>query len=181
MVFKIRVIFDSKEDVFRDIEIRDKQTLWNLHQAIQQAFSLPPDELSLFNAFNDNGEILKTIPLEDMSDDGDGETMADIYIDEIFQDLGDKLQFQYGMLDLWEFFCEYTGEVTEKATAKYPQTIYRFGVLPLKPPVKDNAISAVPLDDLGMDLDLDDDIVLEDEFDSVDDYDNLDSSMDDQY
>ena len=40
MVYKVRVILDSKESVFRDIEIKEKQTLWNLHFRDKSAFSL---------------------------------------------------------------------------------------------------------------------------------------------
>ena len=48
MVYKIRIILDAKETIFRDIEIKDKQTLWNLHLGIKSAFSLPGEELSSF-------------------------------------------------------------------------------------------------------------------------------------
>ena len=48
MVYKIRVILDAKETIFRDVEIKDKQTLWNLHLGIKSAFSLPGEELSSF-------------------------------------------------------------------------------------------------------------------------------------
>ncbi len=40
MVYKIRVILDAKEDIFRDVEVKGKQTLWNLHLGIKSAFSL---------------------------------------------------------------------------------------------------------------------------------------------
>ena len=79
MVYKVRVILDTKEDIFRDIEIKDKQTLWNLHLGIKSAFSLQGEELSTFNILEDDGTIVKSVPLEDMSDDGDGEIMSDIY------------------------------------------------------------------------------------------------------
>ena len=49
MIYKIRVILDTKDDIFRDIEIREKQTLWNLHLGIKSAFSLMGDDLSVFN------------------------------------------------------------------------------------------------------------------------------------
>ena len=103
MVYKIRVILDAKEDIFRDIEVKGKQTLWNLHLGIKSAFSLQGEELSTFNLLEEDGTIVKSVPLEDMSDDGDGEIMSDVYIDEAFETTGSKTQFQYGLLDLWEF------------------------------------------------------------------------------
>lgn len=136
MVYKIRIILDTNDDIFRDIEIKDKQTLWNLHLGIKSAFSLQGDELSAFNVLENDGTIIKSVPLEDMSDDGDGEIMSDVYINEAFQKIGDKGQFQYGLLDLWEFFCELVEISDEKPAVNYPITVYRFGNVPLKAPGK---------------------------------------------
>jgi len=160
MVYKIRVILDAKEDIFRDIEVKGKQTLWNLHLGIKSAFSLQGDELSTFNLLEDDGTIVKSVPLEDMSDDGDGEIMSDVYIDEAFENVGDKAQFQYGLLDLWEFFCELIEVIEETKGVNYPITVYRFGNVPLKAPSKNGSAggkkkSAMPLvdDEFGFDDD----------------------------
>lgn len=160
MVYKVRVILDAKEDIFRDIEVKGKQTLWNLHLGIKSAFSLQGDELSTFNLLEDDGTIVKSVPLEDMSDDGDGEIMSDVYIDEAFENVGDKAQFQYGLLDLWEFFCELIEVIEETKGVNYPITVYRFGNVPLKAPSKNGSAggkkkSAMPLvdDEFGFDDD----------------------------
>ncbi|MFP3592733.1 IS1096 element passenger TnpR family protein [Chryseobacterium sp. SIMBA_038] len=161
MVYKIRVILDAKEDIFRDIEVKGKQTLWNLHLGIKSAFSLQGEELSTFNLLEDDGTIVKTVPLEDMSDDGDGEIMSDVYIDEAFESAGKKAQFQYGFLDLWEFFCELVEVIDETKGVNYPITVYRFGNVPLKAPSKNGSAggkkkSAMPL--------MEDDFAFEDDF-----------------
>ena len=52
MVYKLRIILDTKEDIFRDVEIREKQSLWNLHLGIKSAFSLMGDDLSIFNVLD---------------------------------------------------------------------------------------------------------------------------------
>lgn len=136
MVYKIRIILDTKDDVFRDVEIKDKQNLWNLHLGIKSAFSLLGEDLSLFNILDEEGTVVKTVPLEDMSDDGDGEIMSDVYISEAFEQVGDKLHFQYGFMDLWEFFCELVEIIDEKPAVNYPITVFRFGNMPLKAPTK---------------------------------------------
>ena len=64
MVYKIRIILDTKDDIFRDIEIKDKQTLWNLHLGIKSAFTLMGEDLSLFNILDEEGMVMKTVPLE---------------------------------------------------------------------------------------------------------------------
>ncbi|SEV97848.1 pRiA4b ORF-3-like protein [Chryseobacterium wanjuense] len=177
MVYKIRVILDAKEDIFRDIEVKGKQTLWNLHLGIKSAFSLQGDELSTFNLLEDDGTIVKSVPLEDMSDDGDGEIMSDVYIDEAFENIGDKAQFQYGLLDLWEFFCELVEIIDETKGVNYPITVYRFGNVPLKAPSKNGGSgskkkSAMPL--------MDDDFNFEDDFAESTTFVDEDDSFDDE-
>ncbi|GEN68276.1 MULTISPECIES: IS1096 element passenger TnpR family protein [Chryseobacterium] len=177
MVYKIRVILDAKEDIFRDIEVKGKQTLWNLHLGIKSAFSLQGDELSTFNLLENDGTIVKSVPLEDMSDDGDGEIMSDVYIDEAFENVGDKAQFQYGLLDLWEFFCELIEVIEETKGVNYPITVYRFGNVPLKAPSKSGNTgskkkSATPL--------MDDDFGFEDDFGSGGNFSDEDDSFDDE-
>jgi len=178
MVYKIRVILDTKEDIFRDVEIKGKQTLWNLHLGIKSAFNLSGDELSTFNLLEEDGTILKSVPLEDMSDEGDGEIMSDVYIDEAFEKAGDKAQFQYGLLDLWEFFCELVEVNPETKGVNYPITVYRFGNAPLKAPSKSGSgagsrgkKSAMPLleDDFGFEDDFAGGSTFVDEDDSFDD------------
>lgn len=183
MVYKIRVILDAKEDVFRDIEIKGKQTLWNLHLGIKTAFNLQGEELSAFNLLENDGTVVKSVPLEDMSDDGDGEIMSDVYIDEAFAEAGDKAQFQYGLLDLWEFFCELVEVNEETKGVNYPLTAYRFGNAPLKAPVKNAAAggkkkAAKPImdDDFGFD----DDFGSGNNFSDEDD-DNFDDEEEDDY
>ena len=56
MIYKVRVILDAKDSVFRDIEIKDKQTLWNLHLGIKSAFSLQEKNFLLFIFQMKNGQ-----------------------------------------------------------------------------------------------------------------------------
>ncbi|MGA9212035.1 IS1096 element passenger TnpR family protein [Kaistella sp.] len=188
MVYKLRIILDTKEDIFRDIEIKDKQNLWNLHLGIKSAFSLTGDDLSIFNILDEDGVVVKTVPLEDMSDDGEGEIMSDVYISEVFQKVGDKIHFQYGFMDLWEFFCELIEINDEKSVVNYPITVFRFGKLPLKAPsktgskAKRNGVIPLPDDEFPS---FEDEFKAssfedeeEDDFDEDDDY-NDDDDFDD--
>lgn len=178
MVYKIRVILDTKEDIFRDIEIKGKQTLWNLHLGIKSAFSLQGEELSTFNVLEEDGTIVKSVPLEDMSDEGDGEIMSDVYVDEVFAENGDKAQFQYGLLDLWEFFCELIETFEETPAVNYPITVFRFGNVPLKAPAKNSGTSKGKK---SSNLLMDDDFNFEDDFtsDGFDDEEGFDDEDDD--
>lgn len=190
MIYKVRVILDThnaKEQIFRDIEIKDKQTLWNLHLGIKSAFSLQGEELSSFYYADEDWAEGQAIPLEDMSDDGEGETMSDVYLSEAFPKVGSKMHFKYGLLDLWEFFCELLEIAEEKPAVNYPITIFRFGNVPLKAPSKSGnapqkqASIAMLDDDFNMAM-LDGDFSSEfdDEY-GDDDEDDFDSEYDDGY
>lgn len=177
MVYKLRIILDTKEDIFRDVEIKGKQNLWNLHLGIKSAFSLMGDDLSIFNILDEDGVVEKSVPLEDMSDDGEGEIMSDVYITEVFEKVGDKVHFQYGFMDLWEFFCELVEIAEEKPAVNYPITTFRFGKMPLKAPSKTGTKTKkkgiVPL--------LDDDFPsFEDEFKAGSFADDADDDFDDE-
>lgn len=189
MIYKVRVILDThnaKEQIFRDIEIKDKQTLWNLHLGIKSAFSLQGEELSSFYYADEDWAEGQAIPLEDMSDDGDGETMSDVYLNEAFPKVGSKMHFKYGLLDLWEFFCELLEIAEEKPAVNYPITIFRFGNVPLKAPSKSgNAPQkqsniAMLDDDFNMAM-LDGDFSSEFDDEYGDDEDDFDSEYDDGY
>ena len=174
MVYKIRVILDTAENIFRDIEIKDKQNLQHLHQGIKSAFSLQGDELSNYSILEDDGTVVREIPAIDMSEDGDGEILSDVYLFEAFDKVGAKGHFQYGLIELWEFYCELVEIMDEKPAVIYPITVFRFGKVPLKAPVKSSGknqkgsmgMAAINDDlDFGLDeLDLDDE-----DFDLVDD------------
>ena len=176
MIYKIRVILDTKENIFRDVEVKQKQTLWNLHLAIKSAFSLQGDELSNYSILEDDGTVIRHIPLEDMSDDGDGEIMSDVYLDEAFEKPGDKGHFQYGLFDLWEFYCELVEILDEKPAVNYPITVFRFGNVPLKAPGKggNGRKSIVPS------LEDDDDFNFDDEFGDSDFSDEDDDNFGDE-
>ena len=184
MVYKIRIILDAKDDIFRDVEIKEKQNLWNLHLGIKSAFTLMGEDLSLFNILDDEGMVIKTVPLEDMSDDGEGEIMSDVYICEAFEKVGDKVHFQYGFMDLWEFFCELVEIIDEKPAVNYPITVFRFGNMPLKAPSKGGKkakkSSPIPLadDDFG---NFDEDFSSGDFSDEDEGFDDEDDDFDDDF
>jgi len=172
VIYKIRVILDTKEDVFRDIEVRDKQTLFSLYKGIVSAFSLQGEELASFYESNKDWDQGKEIPLEDMGDTGNDETMADFQISEILPNVGDRMIFVYDYMEMWTFYVEVISIEDKKAVFNYPLTVYRFGSMPLKAPKRsqdildleedeiidpeEDAEAEASFDDLELDTDLDD-------------------------
>lgn len=169
MIYKIRVFLDAKEDVFRDIEIKERQTLFTLYKGIISAFSLQGEELASFYNLDEEGNQGKEIPLEDMSDDGTDETMADFYIKEAFAQVGDRMMFVYDFLEMWTFVAELIAIEDKPAVLNYPLTVYRFGSMPLKAPKKDIVVDLDEDDDMDFDNDSDlNDLQIDDDMDVED-------------
>jgi len=173
VIYKIRVILDTKDDVFRDIEIRDKQTLFTLYKGIMSAFSLQGEELASFYESNNSWEQGREIPLENMDENGPDETMSDFYIHEAFPKVGSRMIFVYDYMDMWTFFVEVISIEEKKAVLNYPLTVYRFGAMPLKAPKRNMEILNLG-DEENIDDDADDDSSFDDlEIDSEIDIDDF--------
>ncbi|MFV0305212.1 MAG: IS1096 element passenger TnpR family protein [Moheibacter sp.] len=172
MIYKIRVILDTKEDVFRDIEVRDKQTLFTLYKGIMSAFSLKGEELASFYESDESWMQGKEIPLENMDDTSSDETMADFHIHEALPKVGTRMIFVYDYFDMWTFFVEVIAIEDKKAVLNYPLTVYRFGTMPLKAPKRDMEIINLDEDDEENDSGDDDfdDLEIDSEMDLDDDF-----------
>lgn len=169
MIYKIRVILDTKENVFRDIEIRDKQTLFTLYKGIMSAFSLQGEELASFYLSDENWTQGKEIPLESMDESNEDNTMADYQISEVMPNVGSRMIFVYDYFDMWTFSVEVISIEDKKAVLNYPLTVYRYGSMPLKAPKRnmeilnlnedevlgDEADPDVAFEDLDIDADID--------------------------
>ena len=169
MIYKIRVILDTKDDVFRDIEIRDKQTLFTLYKGIMSAFSLQGEELASFYESDADWNQGKEIPLENMDESNEDETMADFHIYEVMPEVGSRMIFVYDYLDMWTFSVEVVSIEDKKAVLNYPLTVYRYGAMPLKAPKRNMEI-----------LNMEEDEIMDDEEDGESSFDDLeiDSEMD---
>lgn len=167
MIYKIRVILDTKENVFRDIEIRDKQTLFTLYKGIMSAFSLQGEELASFYLSDENWTQGKEIPLESMDESNEDNTMADYQISEVMPNVGSRMIFVYDYFDMWTFSVEVISIEDKKAVLNYPLTVYRYGSMPLKAPKRNMEI-----------LNLDEDEVLGDEADPDVAFEDLDIDAD---
>ena len=53
MIYKIRIILDAEEDIFRDLEIEAHNSLEDFHNAITQAFGFLGNEMASFYTCND--------------------------------------------------------------------------------------------------------------------------------
>ena len=138
MIYKIRVIFDSTEDVFRDIEITDTDTLEDLHNAITQSFGFEGNEMASFYLSDDDWEQGEEIPLFDMSEGlMTDPTMAGTPIESAFPQKNARLLYVYDFLNMWTFFVELFEIKEPELGVSYPNVALVFGQLPDNAPEKE--------------------------------------------
>ncbi|MGB5943058.1 MAG: hypothetical protein WBG71_09270 [Leeuwenhoekiella sp.] len=168
MIYRFRIILDTEEDIFRDIEIDQKATLEDLHNAINQGFGFDGTEMASFYTSEGDWRPGEEIVLFDMEESEEPvRVMAYTTIDELVDKDQTQLIYVYDFLNLWTFFVELADVVEPEDGILYPNLMYVHGQIPAEAPPTD--FSGDDDDNDGDDLDDD----FKDDYD-VDDYDNLD-------
>ena len=104
MIFRFRVVLDNdtKEDIFRDIEIRNTDSLEDLHNVITQSFGFDGSEMASFYLSDDEWNQGEEISLFDVSEGGtDIQLMSQTTIDSVVSESRTKLLYIYDFLNLW--------------------------------------------------------------------------------
>ena len=162
MVYRFRVILDSEEDVFRDIELLEESTLEDFHNSIINAFGFDGNEMAAFYLSDETWNQGEEISQFDLSDgDEPVRLMNETTLESIFSEDQTKLIYVYDFLSMWTFLIE-LGEIAEVEEGRdYPNLMFVHGQIPLEAPEKEFIAEK---DEFGDDYDSD--------FD-VDDYDDL--------
>jgi len=165
MIYRFRAILDNdtEEDIFRDFEIRESDTLEDLHNVITQSFGFDGTEMASFYLSNEQWEQGEEISLFDLSDDNSARLMAETRINDVVHEVQPKLIYVYDFFSMWTFFVELAEIVDEVDGASYPNLMFAKGQVP------DNAPEKL----FEAEEDFDDFDEFDDDFD-VNDYDNLD-------
>lgn len=132
-IYKFRVLLDTEQEVFRDIEIRPESTFEQLHRAIQDAFGFSGKEMASFYLSNDEWERGREIPLMDMNYGEDDEAlyaMSEIKIGELIRKSGQKLIYIYDFLRMWGFFVEMVEISPMNGAHAYPRVAMSLGDAP---------------------------------------------------
>ncbi|AWX43417.1 hypothetical protein HME9304_00405 [Flagellimonas maritima] len=137
MIYKIRIILDAEEDIFRDLEIEDSNTLEEFHNAITQAFGFGGSEMASFYTCDEEWNQDEEIALFDMSESGsDIRLMNETVLEDVLTEQNPKLIYVYDFFSMWTFFVE-LADITEKEDhSPYPNLLFSFGELPDSPPEK---------------------------------------------
>ncbi|TXD84958.1 plasmid pRiA4b ORF-3 family protein [Subsaximicrobium wynnwilliamsii] len=161
MIYKFRILLDSEaeDDVFRDIEIRETDTLEDLHNAITQSFGFDGIEMASFYVSNeqwDQGEEISMIDVNDTYDDK--RTMSETALNDVVNKKQTKLIYVYDFLSMWTFLVELADVAEEAEGTDYPNLMFAHGQIPDTAPEK--SFEAENFDDefdeFNDDLDIDD-------------------------
>ncbi len=162
MIYRFRVILDNDtdEDIFRDLEIRETDTLEDLHNIITQSFGFDGTEMASFYISDDEWNQGEEISLFDMSESGNElRLMNETALDDTVHEAQTKLIYVYDFLNMWTFFVELAEIAEENESVDYPNLMFVQGQVPENAPEK--------LFEAESDDDFDDDF-------DINDYDNLD-------
>ena len=138
MIYRFRVILDTHEDVFRDIEIEASSTFEDLHNSITQSFGFGGQEMASFYVSNDLWEQGDEISLFDMGEKpGEVLVMAETSLEYTVDELNTRLIYIYDFLSMWTFLVE-LAEVAEAEEGRtYPNLMFAHGQIPEEAPEKE--------------------------------------------
>ena len=137
MIYKIRVILDAEEDIFRDIAIEGHDTLEDLHNTITQAFGFLGNEMASFYTCDDRWNQDEEIAFFDMGDGDSGiRLMKETLIEDLLTENTPKLIYVYDFLSMWTFFVELADVEEIQSGLAYPIVLFSFGELPDTPTEK---------------------------------------------
>lgn len=137
MIYKIRIILDAEEDIFRDLEIEASNTLEEFHNSITQAFGFGGSEMASFYTCDEDWNQDEEIALFDMSENGsDVRLMNETVLEDVLTEQSPKMIYVYDFLSMWTFFVELADMVEKEDGRSYPNVLFSFGELPDAPPEK---------------------------------------------
>ncbi len=168
MIYRVRVILDSEEDVVRDIALDSESSFEDFHNAIVQSFGLDGLEMASFFDSNEAWEQGEELSLFGMYDNSSQTlSMAEVKIEDRLENPHDRMLYIYDFLNMWTFFVELIEKADKTdSTEIYPQLISTLGNMPADKP--DMQFES----DIN-DADIDDDD-LDESDDMFDDYDEDD-------
>ncbi|WP_047547141.1 IS1096 element passenger TnpR family protein [Psychroserpens sp. Hel_I_66] len=161
MIYRFRAILDNdtEDDIFRDIEIRETDSLEDLHNAITQSFGFDGLEMASFYISNEDWDQGEEISMFDVSEGhNDTRTMSETILNTIVHEAQTKLIYVYDFLSMWTFLVELAEIVEEADGTDYPNLMFVHGQIPDSAPEK--TFEAENFDDdyneFDDDLDVDD-------------------------
>lgn len=131
--FKFRVIINTEEDVFRDIEIATDDTFESLHKAILSSFNFEEGEMASFYMSDETwvqGEEISLMAMEEAAGATKTKSMATLQLQNMVSQPEDKLVYVYDFLRMWSFYVELVEVKKAAPNTIYPRVAMVFGDAP---------------------------------------------------
>jgi hypothetical protein len=123
MVYKFRLISDESDDFYRDFEIKDNQTFFDLHSAIQNDLEYDQSQMASFFLSNDKWKKGKEFTLFDPAEEGAKSSaivMDQATIGEYVKEKRQKILYVYDFLSDRAFYMELVEIKKEIKSVSYP-------------------------------------------------------------
>ena len=138
MIYRFRVILDTEEDVFRDIEIQEEATLEEFHDVINQSFGFDGVEMASFYTSDETWNQEEEISQFDMSEGNTSvRIMNETTLNDVVNEASPKLIYIYDFLNMWTFLIELAEIVDFESGRKYPNVLFVHGQIPDQAPDKE--------------------------------------------
>jgi hypothetical protein len=128
-IYKFRVIVDTEQDVFRDIEIETDATFEMLHEAILDSFDFEAGEMACFYMSNEQWEKGLEIPLMDMAGDA-ALSMKSTKLADMLSKPSEKVLYVYDFMRMWIFYVELMEVKKDMPSTIYPRVALVYGDAP---------------------------------------------------
>ena len=128
---KFSIVLDHKQDVFREIEIDENESLMKLHQIIVQSFQLSEGEMAAFYFTDEDWNQEDEIPLVSMDDSVT--EMSQIKVSNVFKTDESKMLYINDFLLFWRFMIT-VEEIIETKNPTEAKEVLKFGIMPLDAP-----------------------------------------------
>jgi len=139
MIYRFRVILDNDtdDDIFRDIEIYETNSLEEFHKTIINSFSFINNEMASFYISDNEWNQGEEISLFNFGDESkETKLMSSVAINQVINNQNNKLIYIYDFLNMWVFLIELIEVAEEIKGINYPNIIFSKGELPEKAPEK---------------------------------------------
>ena len=139
MIYRFRVVLDNdtEDDVFRDLELRETDTLEDLHNIITQSFGFDGTEMASFYLSDEEWNQGEEISLFDMSEGANAvKLMNETITNNVIHEASTKLIYVYDFFSMWTFYVELAEIVEEVEGMDYPNLLFVQGQIPDEAPEK---------------------------------------------
>ena len=131
MVYKIRVILNTEEDVIRDIAIDSAASLEDLHNAVANSFGFTGEEMASFYRSDETWVQGEEHPLFDMGEGFDQKIqMREVILSDALIHENDKMIYVYDFFNMWSFYVELIQSNFDHNSTELPSLLFSLGLIP---------------------------------------------------